>query len=142
MNAKLFSGIIAVLLVISTLISACGDAPAPQSVTLQFDANPTTGYSWEVQQSEELFDVASEYSENAHEEDMTGVGGTETFVLTPKAAGTTEVTFSYVRSWEDTEPETQVVYTFKVDRKLQVTMESAVGLSPDFPIETPSPEIG
>jgi hypothetical protein len=35
-----------------------------------------------------------------------------------------------------------MVYTFKVDRHMQVQMLSAIGYSTDFPVETPSPEIG
>ena len=137
-----FFGLLAIVLVVSMLFPACGEAPVPQTVTLQFDSNPTTGYSWQVEQSEDLFDISSDYTENAHEEGMAGVGGKETFVLTPKAAGTTEVTFSYVRPWDNAEAETQIVYTFKINRKLQVVTESTVGYSPDFPIATPSPVIG
>ncbi len=125
------------------LLAGCGQSVPPQTVTIKLDANPTTGYSWRVTQSEDLFTVESSFSPEKTDEPAAGSGGTETFVLTPKKAGTCEVTFSYVRPWESTEePDEQMVYTFKVDRHMQVQMLSAIGYSTDFPVETPSPEIG
>ena len=120
---KEFFSLTAVLIIAAMLLSACGQSKPPQTVTIPLASNPTTGYSWQVSQSKELFTV-------------------ESSVLTAKEPGTCEVTFSYVRPWEETEePDEQVVYTFKVSRSLQVEMLSAVGYSSDFPIGTPSPEI-
>jgi len=133
----------AILVLAAMLLAACGQSEPPQTVTIKLDANPTTGYSWQVIQSEDLFTVESSFSPEKTDEPAAGSGGTETFVLTPKKAGTCEVTFSYVRPWESTgEPDEQMVYTFKVDRHMQVQMLSAIGYSTDFPVETPSPEIG
>ena len=134
--------LITVLIIFAILLSACGQSKPPQTVTIPLASNPTTGYSWQVSQSKELFNVESSYSSDEMEAPSVGAGGTETFVLTAKEPGTCEVTFSYVRPWEETEePDEQVVYTFKVSRSLQVEMLSAVGYSSDFPIGTPSPEI-
>ncbi len=135
-------GFSAVLAVLMLLLTACGKAKEPQTVTLRFDSNPSTGYSWQVSQSEELFDVESSYEENETDAPLSGAGGTETIVLTPKKAGTCEVTVSYMRPWETTEePDQQLVYTFKIDRRMQVQMLSAIGYSTEYPIGTPSPEI-
>ena len=40
---------------------------------------------------------------------MTGVGGQQVFSLAPKEAGTSEVTFTYARPWEDPEADSTVV---------------------------------
>ena len=144
MNRRLreFFSLMAVLIITGMLLSACGQPKPPQTVTIQLDSNPTTGYSWQVSQTEDLFDIESSYTADETEEVLDGIGGTETFVLTAKKPGTCEVSFSYVRPWEETgEPDEQVVYTFKVSRNLQVEMLSAVGYSSEFPIGTPSPEI-
>lgn len=139
-----FLALLPALALAAALLAGCGQQKEPQTVTLQFDSNPTTGFSWQVSQSEELFDVQSSYQSDQQEDDepLDGVGGTETFVLTAKKPGTCEVTFSYVRPWEETEePDQQMVYTFKVDRNLQVTMQSVIGYSTEFPIGTPAPVI-
>ena len=137
-----FFSLMAVLIITVMLLSACGQPKPPQTVTIQLDSNPTTGYSWQVNQTEDLFEIESNYTADETEEVLDGVGGTETFVLTAKKPGTCEVCFSYVRPWEETgESDEQVVYTFKVSRSLQVEMLSAVGYSSEFPIGTPSPEI-
>lgn len=48
--------IIMLVFAAALLISACGkEAPAPQTVTVTLKSNPTTGYSWQVSQTEELF---------------------------------------------------------------------------------------
>ena len=56
---------IALALAAVLILSACGkEVPAPQTVTLTLDSNPTTGFSWQVEQSEELFLVESVYTED------------------------------------------------------------------------------
>ncbi len=70
------------------MLAACGkEAPMPQTVSITLDSNPTTGFSWQVTQSEELFSVETEYVEDDHTEGMTGVGGKEIITLTPLKAG-------------------------------------------------------
>ena len=124
------------------ILSACGkEALPPQTVSLTLDSNPTTGYSWQVTQSEDLFEVETVYTEDEHAEGMTGVGGKETVTLTPKKAGTCEVTLTYARPWEGGEQADQFVYTFKVDRNLQVEMTDAYSLGAEKPVESPVPEI-
>ena len=85
-----------VLLLMITL-AGCG-AKKPQKATLTLESNPTTGYQWIVEQDPEIFDISSEYIEDAAEgatEPMVGVGGTETFTLTPKKEGRTKINFLY-----------------------------------------------
>ena len=128
------------------LFSACEkEAPAPQLVSFSLDSNPTTGYSWTVTQEPELFNVGEEYLENSHEEGMTGVGGQQVFSLAPKEAGTSEVTFTYARPWEDPEADSTVVsYTVEVskDMKIKVTASRFAG-GDDINVlpQIPEPEI-
>ena len=102
--------------------AGCG-GKKPQVMELSLDSNPTTGYSWTVSQSPELFDVSEEYVENAHEKGMTGVGGQQVFRLSPKSSGTAEVTFVYARPWEDPEADSTVIaYTVDVSKDLQINV--------------------
>ncbi len=95
MNRRLreFFSLMAALIFTVMLLSACGQPKPPQTVTIQLDSNPTTGYSWQVSQTEHLFDIESNYTADETEEVLDGVGGTETFVLTAKKPGTCEVSF-------------------------------------------------
>ena len=124
------------------LVSACGkESPAPQTVTVTLESNPTTGYSWQAAQTEELFKVDKSYTEKEHPEGMVGVGGNETFTFTPLKAGKTEVTLTYARPWEGGEQADQVVYTFEIDKNLQVKMLDGYSTGAEEPIPAPSPEI-
>ena len=133
---------IALALAAVLILSACGkEAPAPQTVTLTLDSNPTTGFSWQVEQSEELFRVESVYTEDRTDEPVTGSGGTETITLTPLKAGKTEVTLTYARPWEGGEKGDQLVYAFEIDKNMQVKMTDAYSMGSNEPITTPAPEI-
>lgn len=134
--------LIAAVLTAALILSACGKkAPAPQIVSFALDSNPTTGYSWQVSQSEELFKVETVYEEKEHAEGMVGVGGEESFTLTPIKAGTAEVTLTYARPWEGGETADQIVYTFEIDKNLQVKMLNGYSAGVDEPIPAPTPEI-
>ncbi len=124
------------------IMSACGrEAPKPQTVTFSLEANPTTGFQWQVTQSEELFKIERSYTENAHAEGMTGVGGIESFTLTPLKPGRTEITLTYARPWEGGEQANQLVYTFLIDRDLQVEMLDGYSTGVEEPVPVPTPVI-
>jgi inhibitor of cysteine peptidase len=124
------------------ILTACGrETPAPQTVSLSLEANPTTGYSWQVSQSEELFKVESSYAQRQQSAGLVGAGGTETFTLTPLKAGTTELTLTYARPWENGEKADQLVYSFEIDPNLQVTMTNGYSTAVDEPIPVPTPTI-
>ena len=104
----------------------------PQTATLSLQTNPSTGYEWFVTQEPELFDITSELAEDADEDDenLVGAPSTEVFTLTPKAEGTTQVSFAYARSWEDEEPNTEVTYTIKVTKDMQISVEATAANLP------------
>ena len=134
---KILIGIVALF-----LLSACGkEELTPQTVTFTLDSNPTTGYSWQVEQSEELFEVKSSFAAGETDKQVTGAGGEETITLVPLKAGKTEVTLTYARPWEGGEQADQLVYTFEIDKNLQVTMINAYSLSAESLIPTPEPVI-
>ena len=79
------------------------------------EANPTTGYQWEV-------DFDSDYLELTNREYVTpssglvGAGGDETFNFLALKSGQTEITFSYLRSWEkDISPIEEKIYQITIE---------------------------
>ncbi|MCR5138534.1 MAG: protease inhibitor I42 family protein [Oscillospiraceae bacterium] len=134
--------LIVMVLAAMFILSACSKEELPvQSVTLTLDSNPTTGFSWQVEQSEELFQVDKVYTADERPEGTAGSGGKETITLTPVKPGKTVVTLSYARPLEGGETADQVIYTFTVDRNLQVEMTDAYSLGTEEPVTTPAPEI-
>ena len=134
---KLIMAIAAVM-----LLSACGkEEVSPQTVTFALDSNPSTGFSWQVEQSEELFEVKTEFTGSESEEPIDGAGGVETITLIPLKAGKTDVTLTYARPWEGGEQSDQLVYSFELDKYMQIKMSNAYSLSAEAPLATPTPEI-
>ena len=134
---KLLMAIVAIF-----LLSACGkEEMTPQTVTFTLDSNPTTGFSWQVDESVELFEVKSSFAARETDKQVTGAGGEETITLVPLKAGKTEVTLTYARPWEGGEQADQLVYVFEIDKNLQVKMSDAYSLSAESLIPTPEPVI-
>lgn len=125
MTKRKLLSLVLIVGILALLVVGCGQKE-PQTATLRLGANPTTGYEWTAEQDQEIFDITSEYVEDDADASVVGAGGTQVFVLTPKEAGTAEVTFSYARSWEE-EANSQLKYTLTVDKNMQIKMESAAG---------------
>ena len=133
--------LVAVLGCAMLLLAAGCAKKEPQTATVSLPSNPTTGYSWKVEQSNDLFEITSEFAEG--EGGALGAGGTDTFTLTPQASGETAVMFMYGRSWEE-KPESKIVYNVKIDKNMQITVESVkaemAGSMEQMP-ETPQMEV-
>ncbi len=97
-------------------------AQVGQIFTIVLEANPTTGYSWQVDNDEEFVTLESRdyiVPEPAEgEEPLVGAGGEETFTFNALQAGNTEITFSYAKEWEAEVPPIEI-------KVYQVTIEEA-----------------
>ena len=121
--------LVAGVLLLMFILTGCG-AKKPQKAFLTLESNPTTGYQWIVEQDPEIFDISSEYKEDTVEgttEQMVGVGGKETFTLTPKKEGSTEINFLYKQPWDEESLYTRLSYQIKVDKNMQIQVESSSG---------------
>lgn len=127
---------ITVLMAAAFAFTGCGNSQ-PQTATLALSSNPTTGYSWRVEQEPEIFDITSEYVQEQADEEMVGVGGTETFTLTPKEEGSTEINFYYEQSWDKDSLATHLTYRVSVDSNMQITVEAQSGELPGEQSEVP-----
>ena len=132
------TGILAAAVLCAAMFVAAGCAKkAPQTATVTLPSNPTTGYSWTVTQTNELFDITSEYT-SEQTGNIAGAGGYDTFTLTPKTDGETTVEFVYARGWEkEKDPESTATYQVKVDKNMQITVESYAGSLPGSAEEVP-----
>ena len=122
-------------------LAGCGDKE-PQTATLKLAANPTTGYEWSFTQTPNLFDVSSEYVQDETDEEMVGVGGIETFTLTPTKAGSTEINFYYKQPWDEDSLDTRLTYQVTVDKNMQITVDAMSSELPGDASEMPEmPEL-
>ena len=115
------------------MLAACAKKE-PQTATVSLPSNPTTGYSWKVTQSNEIFDITSEYVQG--EGGAVGAGGYETFTLTPTGSGEDAVIFEYGRSWEEGAA-SEVTYNISVDKQMQIKVNSFKGSLPGTSEEMP-----
>jgi inhibitor of cysteine peptidase len=84
------------------------------TITVVVPGNPTTGYQWEAELSEEAAALLTLEGEPAYEPDATGEtlvgsGGEYTFTFTAAAAGQAELMLKYWRSFE---PDVAPIDTF------------------------------
>ena len=93
-----------------------------QKVIIRIASNPTTGFSWEIEQDKELLDIQDEYIADPQDKPVTGAGGVQVFAMTPVAAGTVQVTFTYTRSWETSDADPAFTCVFEIDDEMQITM--------------------
>ena len=84
-----------------------------QTLEVVLDANPSTGYTWEVVESPEFLTSEGEPTfESEAEEGQVGAGGKQTLKFAVTATGKGELSLEYVRPWEN---DVAPAETFKVE---------------------------
>ena len=93
---------------------------------LDLESNPESGFEWEVEQADELFEVSKEYeaAESGKKQD----GGTDHFTLTPIEAGFTDVIFTYKKPGKDGDENVQYTYTVLVGEDLHIEVFGSSGI--------------
>jgi inhibitor of cysteine peptidase len=82
------------------------DIKQGQTLEVELEANPTTGYSWDVTGSVNAGVLRQKRKfKYIPESDLVGAGGIQIFYFEGLQRGKAELTFEYRRPWEkDTEP--------------------------------------
>lgn len=95
-----------------------------EELVVEVKGNPTTGYEWKATQTNDIIDVKNDYKEDAHEEGMTGVGGTYTFTVKANEGktGTCTLQLSYLRDWEGGETDKVITYKLNVNNDGTITV--------------------
>ena len=102
-----------------------GYAIVETGVQFYFAANVTTGYSWaQTQQGDSVILEKEYYAAPKTEPPMAGQGGTQFYNYRAVKPGTTTLTFTYQRPWEQEPPITTYVAVVVVGDDLSVTVSS------------------
>jgi inhibitor of cysteine peptidase len=70
------------------------------SLEVSLEANPSTGYIWEVVSGQELLELVSEPEFSAGSRQVLGAGGGMRFEFRPISSGETQLEMAYHRSFE------------------------------------------
>ena len=102
-----------------------GSGSDSKTATVELEGNPTTGFTWIYTMIPEgiVKELSNDYIQDDADEGMTGVGGTFIFKFEAVAQGETELSFFYLREWEDEPAEEIVVYNAVVDANLNLTLK-------------------
>jgi inhibitor of cysteine peptidase len=90
---------------------------AGQVLVISLASNPSTGYGWHIAEVDEsvLVQVGeTEFIQKQTDEQVVGAGGTETLRFEAVGSGTTTLTLTYDRAWEDQPPEETFTVTVVV----------------------------
>ncbi len=102
-----------------------GYAIIENGVQFSFAANATTGYSWaQTQEGDSLALDKEYYTSPKTEPPMAGQGGTQFYNYRVVKPGTTTLTFTYQRPWEQEPPISTYVAVVVVADDLSVTVSS------------------
>ena len=125
----IFSALLAVSLCPSGLADLEGE---PQHcVDLMLECNPSTGYSWRAVSGDEAVAFVQDLGITTQEEDahLIGVPAIASFRICGEAAGTTDITFTYARDWEEAEvPAVTFTIPVTVDQGLNVLTGAEISL--------------
>jgi inhibitor of cysteine peptidase len=84
--------------------------------TIELEANPTTGYDWSINVSDESIVKleSQEYQQQPGSEELVGAGGTDIFTFKGIKAGSATITFIYERSFEQESAVETLLYNVTV----------------------------
>lgn len=86
-----------------------------ENFSVVLEANPTTGYGWQIDFNSTYIELVERNYTSGSPPGIMGSGGKETFEFLAKKSGTTEITFSYLRSWEEKEPIEKKIYEITIE---------------------------
>ncbi len=108
-------------IILMTAVAGCGEKNS--TYTMELESNPSTGYTWECTADREGI-VTEESHDYVLESEEPGAKGNEVFVFKGASEGDVELTFRYVRVWEDDEAEVEepVTVSLHVDSEGYITV--------------------
>lgn len=84
--------------------------------SIALESNPTTGYEWQYGFNSSYLELVDrEYIPASQDPTIVGAGGSDKFTFRATRIGGAQITFWYVRSWEeDTPPIKEVLYLIRI----------------------------
>lgn len=96
--------LLSLFLIFALLAPAAFAEPAAQRVPVQLYGNPSTGYVWMVESSDEEVAAAADEGFVSDDESLVGAPGMTQLSIVGKSEGTASLTFTYARPWESFQP--------------------------------------
>jgi inhibitor of cysteine peptidase len=90
------------------------DAAVGDTVVVSLEANPTTGYTWELTPGGTFDIVSSKYVADPNPDELAGKGGTQVVTLKVTKAGTSDLTGMYRQAWSSPSPDAQPDFSMTV----------------------------
>lgn len=112
-------------LLITSLFTGCSSTKSQNknSVFLQLDGNPTTGYTWFYDVDDDsVVDVTEKIEQKNKDPRLVGGSSFFYYTFTPKKVGKTFVHFEYKRSWEKDSVTYKHRYEVIVNEKGEISM--------------------
>ncbi len=128
---KIVSFFMALVAAISSFFAGLGTGG--HDLVVKLDSNPSTGYSWEVEVSDEnvIKFCESEYRDAFNPDGVAGKGGTERFFFDAVSDGTAAITFTYGQHWKADGIVKTVVYECE-SKDGKITVLNVLETTPDL----------
>ena len=113
------------LLFIAMLSLGCLGIQDQNTVSIELEGNPTTGYTWVYTMSPEgiVREISNKYVPDKNDGNLVGSGGKFIFTFEAVREGEAELVFSYLRTWEEGIPALKTVtYRAIADAKNNLVM--------------------
>ncbi len=105
-----------------TVLAGCSGKFEEKTKILNFNGNPTTGYTWTYEvEPEGIIDVLSDVT-YLGDWDTVGAPSLFTYTLTSLKEGNCDLVFSYKRPWEKKKPEKEIKYKVTVTKSGKIKM--------------------
>lgn len=122
-----------ITLLFCALFAATGVAKADDasSNTITLLENPTTGYQWQYELSDDQTLTVTDlgYEELAHEDGLVGAGGVHRWSISAIGDGEAAIRFTLRQPWENGEVADTLLYTYLADGNGGVTLVATEGLA-------------
>lgn len=89
-------------------------AQADKIFKITLDANPTTGYEWQADYSTNFLELVSQEFQPG-QPGLVGAAGQQVFEFKALKTGESQITFSYLRAWEDELPIEKKIYEVDIE---------------------------
>lgn len=96
--------ILSLFLIFALLAPAAMAEQAAQRVPVQLYGNPSTGYVWMAESSDEAVASAAEEGFVSDDESLMGAPGMTQLTIVGKSEGTASISFTYARPWDSMQP--------------------------------------
>lgn len=109
------------MIIIILLIISVGCTKKYSELKISLDSNPSTGYLWNYEISnEDIVNISQAYDTNC-KNNVSGCGGKNIYTITPKKEGEVTITFKYARNFGKDDHQLIAKYKIKVDKDLKIT---------------------